>query len=150
MSIEGMAIVKFDDAKHRAQVAELWREVFGYREPRNAPELAIDKKLTAGDGLLLVALDEQAVVGTVMAGYDGHRGWIYSMAVRPNWRTRGVGSALLAAAERRLTALGCVKINLQILPDNESVRRFYEANGYAVEERISMGKRLDGNIPGAS
>jgi ribosomal protein S18 acetylase RimI-like enzyme len=77
-----------------------------------------------------------------MAGYDGHRGWVYSMAVHPDWRGDGLGSQLLAAAEEALAARGCVKINLQVLPGNGNAQAFYEANGYVVEDRISMGKRL--------
>ena len=77
-----------------------------------------------------------------MAGYDGHRGWIYSLAVHPKQRQQGVGSMLLAFAEQSLVRLGCFKVNLQILETNEAVRKFYEANGFAVEARLSMGKRL--------
>ena len=94
------------------------------------------------DGLFWVAENGSAVAGTVMAGYDGHRGWIYSMAVHPDHRGNGIGSRLLAVAEACLLSLGCVKINLQILQHNEQVKRFYQAHGYSVEERISMGKRL--------
>ena len=81
-----------------------------------------------------------------MAGYDGHRGWIYSMAVHPDHRMQGIGTALLAFAEKKLSSLGCVKINLQIMEGNEDVRRFYQTNGYAVEKRVNMGKRLGENV----
>lgn len=94
--------------------------------------------------VFFVALIDEYVVGTVMAGYDGHRGWIYSMAVWPEHRTQGIGSALLKVAEQKLVGLGCDKINLQIIEDNQAVARFYEANGYSVEKRISMGKKIVG------
>jgi ribosomal protein S18 acetylase RimI-like enzyme len=81
-----------------------------------------------------------------MAGYDGHRGWIYSIAVSPNCRKQRIGSSLLAFAERKLSGLGCMKINLQIMEGNEVVENFYLANGYQTEKRISMGKRLPENI----
>lgn len=136
-----ITISMYDDAAHRALVVALWTEVFGYPADYNAPELVIDRKLAA-DGLLFVAEEAGAAVGTVMAGYDGHRGWIYSLAVRPDRRSRGVGSRLLAEAERALSVLGCLKVNLQIIDTNADAVRFYEANGYAVEPRISMGKKL--------
>ena len=120
----------------------MWRFVFGYDTAHNAPDHAIDKKLAVDDGLFFVALDDGAVIGTVMAGYDGHRGWIYSLAVHPERRGRGIGSHLLSLAEEALISRGCVKINLQVLPGNGNAQAFYEANGYSVEERISMGKRL--------
>jgi ribosomal protein S18 acetylase RimI-like enzyme len=82
------------------------------------------------------------VAGTIMAGYDGHRGWLYSLAVAPEHRRRGIGSALVRHAEQELRKRGCLKINLQILEANAAVAAFYEALGYAVEPRVSLGKRL--------
>ena len=78
--------------------------------------------------------------------YDGHRGWIYSIAVSPNYQKKGIGSSLLAFAERKLSELGCMKINLQIMEGNEVVENFYLANEYQTEKRISMGKRLQENL----
>jgi ribosomal protein S18 acetylase RimI-like enzyme len=86
------------------------------------------------------------VVGTVLAGYDGHRGWLYSVAVHPAHRRRGLGARLVHHAESVLTGRGCMKINLQIVSTNESVKTFYEALGYSTEPRISMGKRVESNI----
>jgi len=120
--------------------------VFGYEADHNAPQLVIDKKLEFGDGLFFVALNNQAVVGTTMAGYDGHRGWIYSIAVSPKFQKQGLGSSLIAFAERRLSELGCMKINLQIMEGNEEIENFYLASGYQSEKRISMSKRLAENI----
>jgi ribosomal protein S18 acetylase RimI-like enzyme len=137
-----MEIIEFDNSKHRQQVVALWQNVFGYESDHNVPELVIDKKIAVRDGLFFVASADQTVVGTVMAGYDGHRGWIYSMAVLPNYQKKGIGSALLKYAEKRLSALGCLKVNLQIMEGNEEVEKFYRANGYSTEKRISMGKKL--------
>jgi ribosomal protein S18 acetylase RimI-like enzyme len=142
-----ITIASYNNEVHRDQVVQLWRSIFGYDTPHNAPALAIDRKLAIDDGLFFVAVNDNAVlgtvvVGTVMAGYDGHRGWIYSLAVAPNYRGHGLGSRLLARAEDQLASRGCLKINLQVLPGNGNAQAFYEANGYAVEERISMGKRL--------
>ena len=104
--------------------------------------MVIDKKLDTGDGLFFIALEDQQVVGTVMAGYDGHRGWIYSIAIHPDHRKQGIGSKLLAYTQVKLEDLGCLKVNLQIMEGNEEVRKFYLANGYSIEQRISMGKKL--------
>ena len=109
--------------------------------------MIIDKKLEIEDGLFFVALDDQNVVGTAMAGYDGHRGWIYSMAVSPHYQNQGIGTSLLSFAEKKLSERGCVKINLQIMEGNEIVEGFYLKNGYKAEKRVSMVKCLTWNSP---
>jgi ribosomal protein S18 acetylase RimI-like enzyme len=81
-----------------------------------------------------------------MAGYDGRCGWVYSIAVSTAYRNKGLGSALLAFAEERLSEKGCMKINLQIMDGNEAVEAFYLSNGYQTEKRIRMGKRLPQNF----
>jgi ribosomal protein S18 acetylase RimI-like enzyme len=133
----------------REGVKALWREVFGYETAHNEPGLAIDKKLAVGDGMLLVAAEGEVIVGSVMAGYDGHRGWLYAVAVHPTQQRRGLGSQLVAAAEAALVRVGCMKINLQLLDTNHATAAFYEALGYRVEPRVSMGKLLSVNVPGA-
>jgi ribosomal protein S18 acetylase RimI-like enzyme len=147
--MNSVTIVPFSNAAHRAKVIALWQTVFGYEAAHNQPALVIEKKLAVDDGLFFVALWDQDVVGTVMAGYDGHRGWIYSVAVSPVHRRRGVGSELVAFAEHTLATKGCVKINLQIMEGNESVTAFYASLGFSEEKRVSMGKRLHENIPAA-
>ena len=132
----------FDPIRDHADVVALWTEVLGYGFAHNAPELSICKKVEADDGLFFVAEIDGRLIGTVMAGYDGHRGWIYSLAVAPAMRKRGIGRALLQHAEAALLARGCVKINLQIANGNEAVIGFYEKTGYKVEPRTSMGKLL--------
>jgi len=140
------AIVVYDDLKHRDQVAQLWKAVFAYATLHNAPSLVLDKKLAVRDDLLFVAVIGAVVVGTAMAGYDGHRGWLYSVAVDPTHRGKGVGTDLVQHAERVLASLGCMKINLQIADGNEGVLSFYESLGYSVERRVSMGKVLHENV----
>ena len=130
--------------EHFAAVSALWQVVFPGDPPWNRAEIAIPEKLRLQPDLFFVALSQSRVVGTAMAGYDGHRGWLYAIAVDPAHRRTGVGSALLAMAETRLAHMGCSKINLQIRAGNEAVAGFYRAHGYAVEERVSMGKRLAG------
>jgi len=92
--------------------------------------------------LFLVGEWRGQVVATVLAGYDGHRGWVHLVAVDPRCRRRGFGTAVMAEAERRLAGLGCPKVNLQVRASNEAVVAFYQRLGYAVEPRVSMGKRL--------
>jgi ribosomal protein S18 acetylase RimI-like enzyme len=147
--VSTIAVTPYVDALHRSQVVALWEAVFAYETAHNRPGLAIDKKLAVDDQLFFVAVADDAVVGTVMAGYDGHRGWIYSVAVAATHRRQGVGSRLVSHAERALISLGCVKINLQILEGNESVTAFYSKLGYTLEKRINMGKRIPENVPGA-
>lgn len=122
-------------------VRALWEEVFPNDPPWNRAELAIPEKLKVQPELFLVAETGGNVIGTAMAGYDGHRGWLYTIAVAPAHQRAGVGSKLLVAAEEKLTSLGCGKINLQIRAGNEAVTQFYAKHGYLVEERVSMGKR---------
>ena len=143
-----IAIRRYSDTADREQVVALWKAVLGYDAPHNEPGLAIDKKLEVDDGLFFVAVQDGNVAGTVVAGYDGHRGWIYSLAVSPTRRRQGIGARLMEAAEKALTERGCVKINLQIVDGNESVAAFYKSVGFVVEKRVSMGKRIMKNIPG--
>jgi ribosomal protein S18 acetylase RimI-like enzyme len=139
-------IAPYQDASHRRQVIALWETVFGYEAKHNKPSLVIDKKREVDD-LFFVAVDGTAVVGTIMCGYDGHRCWIYSLAVASSHRRQGIGSRLVSNAEQALGRRGCMKINLQILEGNECVAAFYTTLGYCVEKRVSMGKLLPENIP---
>ena len=108
LSIE---IKTYDNKKHRQQVIDIWTSVFGYTDKRNNPALIIDKKLAVDDKLFFVAIENGQVIGTIMAGYDGHRGRIYSMAVVPEKRNAKVGTQLLHYTENELKKLGCFKIN---------------------------------------
>lgn len=125
-----------------ATVAELWREVFPGSPSWNQPETDIKRKLVIQRELFLVASIDSELVGTAMAGYDGHRGWVYYVAVSPKHRKQGIGTALMKAVEQRLASMGCPKLNLQVRATNKEVVAFYRKLGYEVEERISMGKRL--------
>lgn len=140
-------IGQYSNDLHRPAVIVLWQTVFTDMTGHNQPGLAIDKKLEMDDGLFFVALADDAVVGTVLAGYDGHRGWLYSVAVDPQHQRQGIGAQLIQHAEQALAQCGCMKINLQIVEANAQVSRFYEALGYSIEPRISMGKRVAANIP---
>jgi ribosomal protein S18 acetylase RimI-like enzyme len=134
-----LEIRPFQEADHGAVVA-LWAEVFAYPQARNAPDKVIRDKLAVQRDLFFVAILDGVLVGTVMGGYDGHRGWIYSLAVRPDVRRRAIGSALMRYVEAELVRRGCPKINLQVIGSNAATVAFYTKLGYAVEDRISMGK----------
>ena len=125
-----------------AGVRALWQQAFPEDPPWNRAEEAIPAKLAVQPELFLIADDGDNVIGTIMAGYDGHRGWLYAVAVSESHRRRGVGSALVRDAENRLAVLGCRKINLQIRATNSQVQAFYDRLGYGTEDRVSMGKRL--------
>jgi ribosomal protein S18 acetylase RimI-like enzyme len=134
-------VYRADD--HKAVVA-LWNDVFPDNAPWNDPADNIAVKLTTQPQLFLVAEDGDEIVGTVMAGFDGHRGWVHYVAVSPRHRRRGIGTALMRAAEERLVEMYCLKLNLQVRGGNSGAVRFYEGLGYAIEDRVSMGKLLRG------
>ncbi|MEX2139265.1 MAG: GNAT family acetyltransferase [Pirellulales bacterium] len=123
-------------------VVALWQEVFSDDPPHHDAVASIRLKLAAQPDLFFVATRGDEVLGTIMAGFDGHRGWIYRVAVSPQHQRQGIGTALMRHAEAALVARGAPKINLQIRATNCQVVAFYEHLGYVVEERISMGKRI--------
>ncbi len=114
-------------------------------EPQwSEPDRFIRRKLAAQPELFWVAEDSGEVVGTIVAGYDGVRGWIYHLAVVPSRRRKGLGRLLMQTAEQALEALGCPKINLQVRAENSTAVAFYSALGYNIEDRASMGKPVGG------
>ena len=119
----GVVIVTYS-GEHFEGIDALWREAFPGDPPWNRAETATPAKLAIQPQLLLVAVSEGRVVGSAMAGYDGHRGWLYAVAVLKSHQRQGVGRALILEAERRLAALGCCKINLQIGMSNRVSRNF--------------------------
>lgn len=136
----------FEVADEDAVVA-LWEEA-GLTRPWNDPRADIRRKLTVQPELFLVAEEGDAVVGSVMAGYDGHRGWLYYLASASSHRGQGIGRALVAEAERLLRALGCPKVQLMVRPDNTEARGFYGALGYAPFDTWATGRRLIVDGPG--
>ena len=135
-----MRVREFQDADE-TQVIEVWRAC-GLTRPWNDPSRDIARKKEVHPDLFLVAEDEGAVVGTVMAGYEGHRGWINYLGVLPARQKSGIARALMDEAERRLRALGCPKINLQVRSDNEQALAFYARIGFQQDPVLSLGKRL--------
>ena len=92
--------------------------------------------------MFLVGSVGSQLIATVMAGYEGHRGWVNYLAVSPRWRGRGYGRALMERVEQLLLGLGCPKVNIQVRASNAEALGFYRAIGYAQEEIVSVGKRL--------
>ncbi|GAA1833009.1 GNAT family acetyltransferase [Agromyces salentinus] len=127
-------------------VVALWRES-GLVVPWNDPHLDIERKLAVQPELFLVAEADGVPVGTAMAGFDGHRGWVNYLAVTPERRGGGLGALLMAEAERLLAERGCPKLNLQVRSSNAAVIEFYRRLGYQVDEVTSLGKRLIPDLP---
>lgn len=123
-------------------VVALW-EACELTRPWNDPHKDIARKVAVDDDLFLVGDVDGAVVASVMAGYDGHRGWVNYLAVDPGRRRHGLGRALMHEAEARLAARGCPKVNLQVRETNTDVLAFYAQLGYEVDAAVSMGKRLE-------
>lgn len=128
-------------------VIALWTEA-GLTRPWNDPRLDIERKLAVQPELFLVVEDERAtrdapsIIGSVMAGYDGHRGWLYYLATAESHRRTGIARALVQEAERLLTAMGCPKVQLMVREGNETVLGFYDDLGYERFSVSNTGKRL--------
>ena len=140
-SEDGIVVRAFAPRDAEAVVA-LWRAC-GLTRPQNDPHKDIARKMKVNPEWFLVAERGGEIVGTVMAGYEGHRGWINYLGVAPALQRGGLGRRLMAEAETRLRAAGCPKINLQVRPDNRVAIAFYERIGFAVEGAVSLGKRLE-------
>jgi ribosomal protein S18 acetylase RimI-like enzyme len=125
-----------------AAVVLLWRQCDLVR-PWNDPRKDIWRKLQVRPDLFLVGALGGQIVATVMAGYEGHRGWLNYVAVAPEHQRLGLGRAIITAAERLLQQAGCPKINLQVRTVNDRAIEFYRRLGYAIDEVVSMGKRLE-------
>lgn len=134
------SIIHYDHRFHD-QVIALWHKC-GLSRQWNDPAKDISRKLTDTTGAFFLAVDGEQVLGTVMAGYDGHRGTIYYLGVDPDIHSQGLGRRLMEHSEAYLIELGCPKINLLIRSDNEAVQAFYKKLGYAGDPTVQMGKRL--------
>ena len=126
----------------RAAVIALWADAFAGDPAHNVSTEMIERKLRVQPDLFLVAMADGELVGTVMAGYDGVRGWLHRLAVSTSQRRAGVGTALVRRAEAEMAKLGCPKVNLQVRATNAAVIGFYRAIGYDMDDNVSLGKRL--------
>ncbi|HEY4722890.1 MAG TPA: GNAT family acetyltransferase [Anaerolineae bacterium] len=123
-------------------VVEVWRAC-GLTHPNNDPHKDIARKMKVDSEMFLVCEIGGKIIGTVMVGYEGHRGWINYLGVLPGYQGQGLGRELMARAEAMLVERGCAKINLQIRATNTRVIQFYEGIGFKVDEVVSMGRRLE-------
>jgi len=124
-----------------SSVVQLWIAC-GLVVPWNNPRLDIHRKLEVQREMFLVGSADGQIVATVMAGYDGHRGWINYLAVHPDYQSSGIGRLIMEEAETLLRKTGCPKINLQVRNTNVDVIEFYTKIGYKIDGVVSLGKRL--------
>lgn len=134
-------IIRSYQTRDQHSVLRLWRSC-GLTQPHNDPVKDIQRKMSVHPELFLVGLEAESLVATVMAGYDGHRGWLNYLAVSEEYRNHGFGRQLVEAAEKRLHNLGCPKINIQVRLSNTNAMAFYRKVGFQPDEVASMGKRL--------
>jgi ribosomal protein S18 acetylase RimI-like enzyme len=125
-----------------APVVQLWTDC-GLVVPWNDPYKDIQRKLTVQPEMFLVGCSDGQIIASVMAGYDGHRGWINYLAVHPKHQRIGCGRRMMEEAEKLLHAAGCPKINLQVRSSNVAVIEFYKRIGFKTDDVISLGKRLE-------
>ena len=124
------------------QVVQLWIDC-SLVVPWNNPRRDINRKLDVQPELFLVGCSAGRIIATVMAGYEGHRGWINYLAVHPGHQRNGIARRMMDEAEIRLRAAGCPKINLQVRSTNTNVIEFYRNIGYKIDDVVSLGKRLE-------
>ena len=137
-----LAIAPITDADVESVVA-LWQRC-GLTRPWNDPTSEIAFARRGQNATILIGRADGALVATAMVGHDGHRGWVYYVAVDPDLQRRDFGRAIMAAAEDWLRAQGIEKVQLMVRTDNTQVRAFYDKLGYATQERVIFAKWLDG------
>ncbi len=136
----GFEIVRYK-SEYQDAIVDLWSECH-LVAPQNDPVEDIQKKVDFQPGLLFVALLNENVIGSVMVGYEGHRGWLNYLAVLPCFQRRGYGRKLVEKAIEELKRLGCLKVNLQVRRTNVSTVKFYKHLGFKEDDVVSLGKRL--------
>jgi len=137
-----LAVATAEDADVAAIIA-LW-ERCELTRPWNEPHADLDRARKKPNSDVLVGRDGNAIVATVMVGHDGHRGWVYYVAVGPDQHRKGYGRAIMTAAEDWLRERGVEKLQLLVRADNTRVQAFYETLDYEEQERVVYGKWLDG------
>ena len=125
------------------QIIALWQRC-GLTRPWNDPGADIALARRGANATILVGRADGAMVASALVGHDGHRGWVYYVAVDPDHRKKEFGRAIMAAAEDWLRAQGIEKVQLMVRSDNHQVRAFYDRLGYATQERVVYAKWLDG------
>ena len=145
MTSTALAIAPIADSDVAAVVA-LW-QACGLTRPWNDPAADIALARRGANSVVLVGRDADAIVASVMVGYDGHRGWVYYVAVDPDRRHKKYGRVIMDAAENWLRQRGIEKMQLMVRSDNTGVKAFYEQLGYLEQERVVYAKWLDGRDP---
>ena len=140
--MENKISVRIYQASDKKDVIKLWKLTFPADPPWNTPTDVIRNKLAFQPDWFFVCHCDGKLVGTVLAGYDGVRGWVQKVAADPDYRRRGIASLLMSTAERALRDVGCPKLNLQARAENASAIEFYKNAGYETEDRVSMSKHL--------
>ena len=125
----------------RQSIIQLWQDC-DLTRPWNDPDQDISRKVAFQPELFLVGEDNAQVIACAMAGYDGHRGSVYYLAVSPEYQARGIGKQLMSEIETRLCELGCPKLNIVVRSSNDKVLEFYRKLGYVTDNVVSLGKRL--------
>ena len=129
-------------SEDQQDLIELWEEVFPGAPPHNNPARDLRTQREVPPELFLVAVQDERIIGTVMAGCVDGQGWVYYLGVAPEMRRQGIGSRLMKKVEASLAWQGCSEIHLQIWANQDQVQAFYETLGYRAEGRSSMGKKL--------
>jgi ribosomal protein S18 acetylase RimI-like enzyme len=145
MSLATLSFAPIEDADVAA-VIDLWQRC-GLTRPWNDPAADIALARRGPNSTILIGRDDGAIVATAMVGHEGHRGWVYYVAVDPDCRAKGHGRAIMNAAEDWLRQAGIAKLQLMVRPDNAKVQAFYESLGYDEQERVIYAKWLDGREP---
>ncbi len=140
-----LAVAPIADADIEATVA-LWQRC-GLTRPWNDPHADIALARRRDNSTVLVGRDGDAIAATAMVGHDGHRGWVYYVAVAPERRGRGFGSTIMAAAEDWLRRAGILKLQLLVRRDNTQAGAFYTSLGFAESTSVMFAKWLDGREP---
>ncbi|HEX4009489.1 MAG TPA: GNAT family acetyltransferase [Solirubrobacteraceae bacterium] len=140
-----MQIAPLSPDQHEAAVA-LWREA-GLTRPWNDPVDDLQRAAARPGSTVLAATEDDRLLATAMVGHDGHRGWVYYVAVAPTARGRGLGRAIMGACEQWLAQHGVPKLNLMVRSDNAVATGFYAALGYSQDDVVVLAKRLGGDGP---
>ena len=133
--------IRFYESSDESAVIDLWHRC-NLVVPQNDPKKDIEMKRKVQADLFFVGTIDSRIVATVMAGYDGHRGWIYYLAVDPDYRRQQIGRRMMEKAESALKKRGCPKINLQVRTSNQAVIAFYNRLGFSNDNVIGLGKKL--------
>jgi ribosomal protein S18 acetylase RimI-like enzyme len=140
-----LTIAPIEDADIAAVIA-LWQRC-GLTRPWNDPAADIALARKSPNAAVLAGRDGSTIVASALVGHDGHRGWVYYVAVDPDRRHNGYGRLIMEAAEGWLRGRGIEKMQLMVRPDNSQVQAFYASLGYLEQERIVYAKWLDGRAP---